>query len=96
MLEYSLTSLSLSGTSSLLLPCLGAIVVYFVLRSIYRLYFHPLSKIPGPKFTAISHIYEFYYDVVKGGMFIFQIEKMHEKYGPSNSGTHLKGVEANM
>jgi hypothetical protein len=31
--------------------------------------------------TAATHLYEFYYDVVKGGKFIWQIEKMHEKYG---------------
>lgn len=68
--------------SSLLPLFLGGTVVYFVVQSIYRLYFHPLRKIPGPKLAAISRLYEFYYDVIKGGMFLFQIEKMHEQYGP--------------
>lgn len=54
---------------------------FLCVRTIYRLYFHPLSKFPGPRLTAATHLYEFYYDVVKGGRFIFQIEKMHEKYG---------------
>jgi cytochrome P450 len=71
MLGSSLLPLFFSGT-----------VVYFVVQSIYRLYFHPLSKIPGPKLAAISHLYEFYYDVIKGGMFLFRIEKIHEQYGP--------------
>ncbi|KAJ5564000.1 benzoate 4-monooxygenase cytochrome P450 [Penicillium frequentans] len=70
-MKYSLLSLSLVG-----------IIVYLFFRSIKRLYFHPLSKIPGPKLAAISHIYEFYYDVIKGGTFLFKIEKMHEHYGP--------------
>ncbi|KAI9372980.1 cytochrome P450 [Aspergillus egyptiacus] len=61
---------------------LGGIGFYLLLRSIYRLYFHPLSKIPGPKLTAITHGYEFYYDVICGGRFLFQIEKMHQQYGP--------------
>ena len=59
----------------------GGIGFYLLLRTIYRLYFHPLSKIPGPKLTAISHAYEFYYDVICGGKFLFQIEKMHQQYG---------------
>ncbi|KAJ4286522.1 hypothetical protein N0V90_013222 [Kalmusia sp. IMI 367209] len=68
--------------SPFLLLLLGAIAAYYAARSIYRLYFHPLRKIPGPKLAAISRSYEFYYDVIKGGKFLFQIEKMHEKYGP--------------
>ncbi|GAD93027.1 predicted protein [Paecilomyces variotii No. 5] len=60
----------------------GGIGIYLFFRSIYRLYFHPLSRIPGPKLTAITHLYEFYYDVICGGKFLFQMEKMHEQYGP--------------
>ncbi|KAJ6184876.1 hypothetical protein N7519_006177 [Penicillium mononematosum] len=53
-----------------------------VLRTVYHLYFHPLSKFPGPKLAAATFFYEFYYDVVKSGMYIWEIERMHEKYGP--------------
>ncbi|CAG8906705.1 unnamed protein product [Penicillium egyptiacum] len=59
-----------------------AILLFLVGRTIYRLYIHPLSKFPGPKLAAISSIYEFYYSVLKGGMFIREMERMHEKYGP--------------
>lgn len=55
---------------------------WLALRTIYRLYFHPLAHIPGPKITAITHLYEFYYDVLCDGKFTFQMEKMHKKYGP--------------
>ncbi|PYH87680.1 benzoate 4-monooxygenase cytochrome P450 [Aspergillus ellipticus CBS 707.79] len=61
---------------------LAGIVTYYVSRTIYRLYFHPLSKIPGPKITVITGLYEFYYDVICGGRFLFQTEKMHQQYGP--------------
>ncbi|KAJ5374187.1 benzoate 4-monooxygenase cytochrome P450 [Penicillium concentricum] len=54
---------------------------YLILRTIYRLYFHPLRKIPGPKSTAITHAYKFYYDFTCGGQLLFQIEKMHQQYG---------------
>ena len=55
--------------------------VYLFLRSIYRIYFHPLSRFPGPRLAAITHGYEFYYDVIRHGMYIWEIEKMHQKYG---------------
>ncbi|KAE8153110.1 cytochrome P450 [Aspergillus avenaceus] len=58
------------------------LLTYLVVRSIYRLFFHPLHKIPGPKLAAVTHLYEFYYDVVRGGRYMFKIEKMHEDYGP--------------
>ncbi|CAG8428014.1 unnamed protein product [Penicillium salamii] len=57
-------------------------VVSIVTRSVYRLYFHPLSKFPGPKLTAITHLYEFYFDCIQGGQFIWEIVRMHEQYGP--------------
>ncbi|KAJ5558222.1 hypothetical protein N7535_008437 [Penicillium sp. DV-2018c] len=53
-----------------------------VLRAVYHLYFHPLSKFPGPKLAAATYLYEFYYDVIKSGMYIWEIERMHEQYGP--------------
>lgn len=59
----------------------AGILAYIVVGAIYRLYFHPLSKFPGPKLAAITHLYEFYFNLVKGGMFIWEIERMHEKYG---------------
>lgn len=56
-------------------------IVFVFLRSLYRLYLHPLAHIPGPKLAAISRAYEFYYDVVRNGKYIWEIEKMHELYG---------------
>ncbi|KAJ5782303.1 hypothetical protein N7457_004077 [Penicillium paradoxum] len=53
-----------------------------ILRTVYHLYFHPLAKFPGPKIAAATFLYEFYYDVIKSGMYIWEVERMHEKYGP--------------
>lgn len=61
----------------------GGVLLYFVLQALYRVYLHPLRKIPGPKLAAASYLYEFYWDVYKGGLFLFQIQKMHERYGDS-------------
>ncbi|KAL4936174.1 hypothetical protein BDV06DRAFT_233669 [Aspergillus oleicola] len=56
--------------------------IFLLARTIYRLYFHPLSHIPGPKLAAISHLYEVYHDIWRGGLYLFEIEKMHKQYGP--------------
>jgi len=57
------------------------IVIYIFSRGIYNLYFHPLCKIPGPRVAAVSSFYDFWYDVIKGGTYLWEIRKMHEIYG---------------
>nr|WNZ75843.1 hypothetical protein [Trichoderma harzianum] len=56
--------------------------IYNVYLVIYRLWFSPLAKFPGPKFAAASFWYEFYYDYWLDGKYLFEVEKMHKKYGP--------------
>ncbi|KAF3482546.1 benzoate 4-monooxygenase cytochrome P450 [Arthroderma uncinatum] len=67
---------------NLLTALILALFSYFVIQTIYRLYFHPLSKFPGPKLAAIGRYYEFYFSVIKGGMYIWEVQRMHEEYGP--------------
>jgi hypothetical protein len=55
--------------------------VYYTSLAIYRLYFHPLSKFPGPRLAAITLWYDIYFDIVKRGKFLPEIERMHQKYG---------------
>lgn len=68
-------------TPYLTIPALVA--AFYLTRTIYRLYLHPLSKFPGPKLTAATGLVEIYHDVIRGGKFLWEIEKMHEKYGIS-------------
>jgi hypothetical protein len=54
---------------------------YGVSLVVYRLFFHPLAKFPGPKLAAATLWYEFYYDVVQPGQFFRKIQELHCKYG---------------
>lgn len=67
------------------LATLGVVVAtfatYLALKALYNLYLHPLRKFPGPKLAAIGPYYEFYYDVMKDGMFLWEMERMHQVYG---------------
>ncbi|KAK2792149.1 hypothetical protein FQN52_003917 [Onygenales sp. PD_12] len=68
--------------SWLLIAAVVLTVVYYAGLVLYRLFFHPLSKFPGHKLAGATDLYEYYFDVAKRGMFIWEIERMHEKYGP--------------
>ena len=60
---------------------LGLCGFYFILRNLYRLYFHALRQFSGPMLAAITYGNEFYHDAISNGMYIWEIEKMHQQYG---------------
>lgn len=65
----------------LLLSLSALALIYSISLVIYRLYFSPLAGFPGPKLAAATGLYEFYFDWWLNGQYIFQLEKMHKKYG---------------
>ena len=67
---------------ALVVCALGLLCSCFVVFScLYNLYLHPLRKIPGPKLAAMWSCYEFYFDVIKDGTYLWEIRRMHAKYG---------------
>ena len=56
-----------------------------MLLTLSRLYFHPLSRVPGPLFAALTDYYVTYYDIVKDGATVEQLQKLHALYGPCNN-----------
>jgi len=70
---------SITGNRLALLA--GGLLVYYASLAIYRLYFSPLAKFPGPKLAALTLWFEFYYDVVKRGEYTWKIAEMHKQYG---------------
>lgn len=74
----------LQGLSPVLVA--SAIAVLYVLGlALYRLYFHPLAKFPGPKLAAATSWYEAYYEIVCNGQYFRKISELHEIYGTSAS-----------
>lgn len=57
------------------------VTVYVVSVAIYRLIFHPLGRFPGPKWAAVTGLYEFYWDVIQNGQYTFRIAELHRQYG---------------
>ncbi|CAF9935909.1 MAG: hypothetical protein ALECFALPRED_006634 [Alectoria fallacina] len=59
-----------------------AIVLYTAYGIIYRLYLSPIAHFPGRKLAALTLWYEFYFDVIKRGSYVWEIQEMHQTYGP--------------
>ncbi|KAL8957356.1 MAG: hypothetical protein Q9193_005347 [Seirophora villosa] len=74
--------MAILSLSELLFASTCLFIVYIPALVLYRLYFSPLSKFPGPKLAAATLWYEYYYDVVKRGRYTWQIVEMHKQYGP--------------
>lgn len=49
-------------------------------KAFYNVFFHPLTKFPGPKLHAASHI-PISLSMVKG-TYVFDLKKLHDTYGP--------------
>ncbi|PVI01258.1 cytochrome P450 [Periconia macrospinosa] len=65
--------------SSLFAGFAGLAVLKFFVTAIYRIYFHPLSKYPGPKLAAATKLY-YMYKVVIGEEDAYQ-KQAHDQYG---------------
>ena len=49
--------------------------------ALWRLHYSPIAKFPGPKLVALTQGYELWYDIVKGGKYVFKIRELHTRYG---------------
>lgn len=67
--------------SQFYLPFIILYLVYKLVVIIHRLYFSPLRNFPGPRLAAMTTLYEFYYDALRGYTFVGHIKELHQKYG---------------
>ncbi|KJZ72359.1 hypothetical protein HIM_08285 [Hirsutella minnesotensis 3608] len=71
--------------STILFTIAVAVPSYLVTLCFYRLYWHPLAGIPGPRLAALTVWYETYFELLHkwlGGQYTFHIKELHRKYGP--------------
>ena len=61
----------------------GAVLgcLFIAVLFVQRLYWHPLSKFPGPRLAAITGWYEAYHEAVLGGTFVRKYSMWHQRYG---------------
>lgn len=59
----------------LLVLCLG------VALAVRQVFFHPLSKFPGPRLAALTPLYKTYYEVFRGGELLKRIQELHNIHG---------------
>lgn len=69
------------GSHSLLILLAAYLLLYPISLSIYRLYFHPLAKVPGPRLAAITSLW--YACQIKKSQLLLQSRELHDKYGPA-------------
>ncbi|MCJ1388148.1 hypothetical protein MMC18_000993 [Xylographa bjoerkii] len=60
----------------------GFLAIRIIVTVIYRLYFHPLAKVPGPKIAAATRGYELWYQGLQQTKFPAKIKELHKQYGP--------------
>ncbi|KAI1142966.1 benzoate 4-monooxygenase cytochrome P450 [Hypoxylon sp. FL0543] len=73
--QIMFTELIQAGTLSILL----LLVSRWVFQIVYNLFFHPLAKVPGPWFAAISDIPYCWW--LLGGRQPYKVLELHNKYG---------------
>ncbi|KAL4919151.1 cytochrome P450 [Aspergillus aurantiobrunneus] len=53
---------------------------YLIVLAVYRLYFHPLARLPGPRLRAVSSLPSIY-SLLRGRLG-FETKQLHDRYGP--------------
>lgn len=63
------------------LQLFSLVIFYAVALALYRIFFHPLRRYPGPVLAAVTDWYEAYYNIIKKGGLLLEIERLHELHG---------------
>ncbi|KAF2250067.1 cytochrome P450 [Trematosphaeria pertusa] len=81
-LSAARSSLGLSPRTTITIVFACTFLAHRLMVIIYRLFISPLAKFPYPKVAAATGLYEQYFNVVRKGRYVFEIERLHNAYGP--------------
>jgi hypothetical protein len=57
------------------------LLTVLLLRILYRLTLHPLSRFPGPRVAASTNLYAIYHDLLSQDSLVKHLKSLHDKYG---------------
>lgn len=58
---------------------LGTTILFVITQCIYRRFFHPLAKFPGPVAASLTEFWK--WRSLMSGRNAFELQDLHEKYG---------------
>ena len=84
-----MAELNLFSASTLSLVA-AALIVSFLAKVVYRLFFHPLAAYPGPKLAAVTRFYGAFFDLSpSSASYVKLLPALHAKYGESTGVSSL-------
>lgn len=79
--QSPLVAFLMSSQASFWTSTANLVLLELLSVAIRRLYFSPISHIPGPKLAAITGLHEMFYDLYLNGQYTLHFQSLHEKYG---------------
>lgn len=70
---------------------MAAILIWLCIHILWYLALHPLAKVPGPKWAALTSLHQVYYDGVRYSAFYDKIRQWHLQYGMYSSPLYARG-----
>lgn len=58
-----------------------AYMIFWIIRSVYRLFLHPLSAFPGPRIAAATTLYKAYIDIDANLSLVHELQRLHNIHG---------------
>jgi hypothetical protein len=70
--------------SKLVLLVTTSLVAYAIYQVVHNVFFHPLSRFPGPVFAKITVYWKAYVECIADRSFCHELEKLHARYGKTS------------
>ena len=65
----------------LILVAISFFVAYTLAIAVNDVWFHPLSRFPGPSFAKVTRYWKAYVEVIQGRSFCHVLKELHAQYG---------------